>query len=146
MNANETRALVEAFIKAWIDRDPAAMSKLVTDDAVWVLPQGFRENSGRTEYVGGDEIVHQYTAQPGSLMAKLFKLETLEFTEQTLLVDGNKAAWFHVKSGDFVAGGRYSTEYVFRFTCADGKITRIVEYVDTLQVVNQLGGLPSSGQ
>ena len=42
-------------------------------------------------------------------------------------------------TAEMLEGGTYENEYAWRFTCADGKVTRLDEFADTLNAFKQLG-------
>lgn len=136
MDTKATRALVHKFNEAWVQNDPTKMAPLAADDIVWVLPLGMRP-SDRDCIQGRDEVVNGLTVQPGSVPAEILKIETMVRNVHTLIVEGNTAAGFHHMSSQLVRGGDYSNEYVWHYTCEDGKITRLVEHVDTLHAYKQ---------
>ena len=57
---------------------------------------------------------------------------------QKLVVEGDTAVWFHHFAVELEAGGTYSNHYAWRYTCADGKVTRIDEYIDMLHAYKQI--------
>ena len=141
MDKQATRALVEEFNEAWINNDTAKLAPLLSEDVEWILPLGMRP-SDRDKIVGRDEVASGLTVQPGSVPAEILKIETMVRTVHTLIVEGNTAAGFHNMTSELVRGGNYSNEYVWHYTCANGKITRLVEHVDTLHAYKQNRGHP----
>ena len=136
MDTNATRRLIERFNDAWVDNDAARMAPLVSDDVVWVLPLGLRP-SGRETLEGREHVVTGLTGGSGSVAEAILKMDTMVRTVHTLVVEGETAVGFHHMSAELVRGGTYSNEYVWRYTCAAGKVTRLVEHVDTLHAYKQ---------
>ena len=129
MGTQATRALVEKFNDAWINSDAAKMAPLVSDDVVWGLPVSVRHHTLK----GRDEVVAYFTGGSGSA-----KRDTIARTRQKLVVEGDTAVWFHHYTVELEGGGTYSNDYAWRYTCADGKVTRIDEYVDMLHAYEQI--------
>ena len=136
MDTKTTRALIERFNDAWVNNDAARIAALVSDDVVWVLPLGLRP-SGRETIEGREEVVAGLTGGPGSVAESILRMDTMVRTVHKLVVEGDTAVGFHHMTAELVRGGTYSNEYVWRHTCADGKVARLVEHVDTLLVYKQ---------
>ena len=143
MDTKATRALIEQFVDAWVNEEIAKLATLMSDDVVWVLPVSVRQASktmeGREEVVTYREEVIAYLnsgseVKPGSVAR----------SKQKLVVDGDTGVWFHHLTSELVRGGTYYNDYAWRLTCADGKVTRIDEYVDTLHSQQQLADLPET--
>ena len=141
MDTKATRALIEQFNDAWVENDAVKIAGLVSDEVVWVLPLGMRP-SGRETIEGREEVVSGLTGGSGSVAESILKMDTMVRTVHKLVVEGDTAAGFHHMTADLVRGGTYSNEYVWRYTCADGKVIRLDEHVDTLHAYKQSADHP----
>lgn len=142
MDTKATRELIGQFNDARLANDPEKIATLVADDVAWFPPIGFRE-AGVGTVKGREDVVSGLTGGSGSAAASIMKMDTVSRTIQKLVVEGDTAVGFHLVSADLVAGGSYRNEYVWRYTCANGKITHIYEYADTLHANNQIANLSS---
>ena len=136
MDTKATRALVEQFNEAWIKNDAAKMAPLVSDNVVWAYQESMGL-SGNETINGREAVVNGLTGQPGTVPAAILKMDTMVRTVHKLVVEGDTAVAFHHMTSELVKGGTYSNEYVWRYTCADGKVTRLDEHVDTLHAYKQ---------
>ena len=136
MNTKETRALAEQFNAAWVKNDTAEMARLVSDDVVQSYPPSTNTREGR------DEVVNYLTATPGSTADDTLKVDTMRRTVHKLVVEGDTAVGFHHMTAEMHKGGTYSNEYIWRITCAGGKVTRIYGMVDRLHAIEQIGDRP----
>ncbi|MGI9612135.1 MAG: nuclear transport factor 2 family protein [Acidimicrobiales bacterium] len=132
MDTDATRALVEAFLEARANNDASTIDSLVSDDVHWALPVGTQMES----HSGREAVVAALT---GGAAGHLLKMETIKRTVNRLVVDGDTAVAFQQLTAELVNGGTYENEYAWRYTCADGKVTRLDEYVDTLHAFRQMG-------
>ncbi len=136
MDADATRTLVEAFLDARANNDGDRLRSLVSDDVHWALPVGTQMES----HTGRDAVVAALT---GGAAGHLLKIDTVQRTVNKLVVEGDTAIAFQHLRAELVKGGTYENEYAWRYTCADGKVTRLDEYVDTLHAFRQMGLLDS---
>lgn len=132
MDTDATRALVTRFLEARANNDAAAISSLVSDDVVWAPPVG----AGMGPFEGREAVVAALT---GGAAGALLKMDTVERTVHKLVVEGDTAVAFQHMTAELVKGGTYANEYAWRYTCADGKVTRLDEYADTLHAFKQMG-------
>lgn len=132
MDTDATRSLVEAFLDARATNDASRIGSLVSDDVHWALPVGTQMDS----HSGREDVVAALT---GGAAGHLLKMETVQRTVNKLVVDGDTAVAFQHLKAELVNGGTYENQYAWRYTCADGKITRLDEYVDTLHAFRQMG-------
>ena len=137
MDTQATRVLIEQFFDAWCSRDTAKLTELLPEKVVWVLPEGFRP-SGRELLQSREDAIQKLITGPGSPSASTLKADTITRTEQELIVEGDTAVSFHRMTAELFNGGTFGADYVWRYTCADGKVTRLEEFLDTLHVFNQL--------
>lgn len=137
MDTKATRALIEQFNGAWSNNDTEKVAALLAEDVVWILPLGLRPMD-RDRVEGRDEVSTGLTVAPGSVPARILDRDSMVRTVHTLIVEGNTAAGFHHMTAEKLVGGAtYSNEYVWHYTCVDGKVTRLVEHVDTLHALQQ---------
>ena len=141
MKTKQTKALIERFNDAWVNNDTAMVAALISDDVVWVLPLGLRP-SGMEKIEGREKVAGGLTGAPGSAAASILKMDTMVRTVHKLLVVGDTAVGFHHMTAEWLTGGTYSNEYVWRYTCADDKVIHLVEHVDTLHAYKQGADLP----
>ena len=141
METKTTRQVIEAFNDAWINRDAEKLAELLSDYVVWTLPEAF-DASGREPVESRDEAITKLIVGPGSVTASILKAETIRRSVRQLVVEGDTAVGFHHMTADLVRGGTYNANYVWRYTCADGRVTRLDEFLDTLHVYKQLPDHP----
>lgn len=132
MDTDATRTLVEQFLEARANNDAATIDSLVSDDVHWALPLGTQMAS----HTGREAVVAALT---GGAAGHLLKIDTVERTITKLVVEGDTAIAIQRLRAELVSGGTYENEYAWRYTCADGKVTRLDEYVDTLHAFRQMG-------
>lgn len=132
MDTDSTRALVEQFLKARSDNDAAAINSLVSDDVVFAPPVG----AGMGPFEGRETVTAALTA---GAAAKFFHVDTIKRTVHKLVVEGDTAVAFQHMTAELLEGGTYENEYAWRYTCADGKVTRLDEFADTLNAFKQMG-------
>ena len=136
MDTKATRVLVEQFNDVWVNNDAVKMAPLVSDDVVQGHPPHKETREGR------EEVVAYLTGGPGSTADSLLKMDTMVRTVHQLVVEGDTAVGFHHMTAELLKGGAYSNEYVWRYTCANGQVTRLDVYLDTLHVYKQIGDHP----
>ena len=141
MNTKATRALIEQFFDAWCNRDTAKLAALLPDYVTWTLPEGFRP-SGREKLESREDAIAKLITGPGSPSASTLKADTITRTKQELVVEGDTAVSFHRMTAELFSGGTFSADYVWRYTCAEGKVTRLEEFLDTLHVYQQIPDHP----
>ncbi len=136
MDTKATRALIEQFNDAWVNNDAAKMAPLLSDGVVQRYPPYKKTREGR------EEVVNYLTGGPDSTADAILKMDTMVRTVHKLVVEGDTAVAFHHMTAELLNGGTYSNEYVWRYTCAGGKVTRLDGMVDRLHVQNQIGDQP----
>jgi ketosteroid isomerase-like protein len=132
MDSDSTRALVEKFLVARAANDAAAIDALVSDDVVWAPPVG----AGMGVIEGREAVVKALT---GGAVGRILKIDTIARHVHKLVVEGDTAVAFQRMTADLVKGGTYENEYAWRYTCAEGKVSRLDEYADTLHAFRQMG-------
>ena len=138
MDTNSTKALIEQFHQARSDRDTEKLASLMSDDVVLIPPIGFREVG---TIVGRAAVAEKLSGKKAG-DDSILNFDTIKRTLTKLVVEGDTAVAFFSLTAEKAAGGTYSNEYVWGYTCADGKVTRLDEYADTLHASKQLTGVP----
>ena len=77
---------------------------------------------------GAEEVARQLG---GALVKKSFDARTLQVKIHKMIVEGDTAVVQQTLSATTLAGDRYENEYCWVYTCRDGGIATIEEYVDT---------------
>ncbi|MBI3704834.1 MAG: nuclear transport factor 2 family protein [Rhizobiales bacterium] len=136
MNEPVTRAMVEAFYKAYAERDADKIGHFLADDVEWSI-------SGPVDVLPFCGTRHGKAAvldMVGRLIPEVFRI--FNFVPDAILVDGDQAATLSrltARSGD----GRvisYRLAHFVRFR--DGKIVRNVSIIDSFDAVEQVLGHP----
>ena len=131
-----TRALVEAFYKAYAERDADKIGQFLADDVEWSI-------SGPVDVLPFCGTRHGKAAvldMVGRLIPEVFRI--FSFVPDAMLVDGDQAATLSrltARSGD----GRvisYRLAHFVRFRA--GKIVRNLSIIDSFDAVEQVLGHP----
>ena len=70
---------------------------------------------------------------------QMFDMDTFKLTVHRKLVDGDTAVVRQAISARTNDGKQYDNEYCWIYTCRDGQIARIEEYVDTWKAAKVFG-------
>ena len=132
MESEATRALVEKFLEARSANDGDAMVPLLADDVVWAPPV----SAGIGPFSGRDDVIAALT---GGAVGKFLDVSTIQRTVHKLVVEDDTAVAFQRMTATTSKGTEYDNEYAWRYTCADGKISRLDEYADTLRAAKIFG-------
>jgi hypothetical protein len=124
METEATRSLIQQFLTARSAGDVAAMDALLTEDAVWRLPQSatFGPFEGRAAVAKA----------LGGVSASIFDPATVKRDVRKVVVDGDTAVVQQRLTATTQKGKEYANEYCWVYTCRDGKIALLEEYADTL--------------
>lgn len=138
MQTEETRALIQAVFAAFSTRDAGRIAPLFHDDARWIAPKGnaTAEALGMGEDADGFERGADIAAFIAGRMGQLFQDVKVEF--RGLYADGPVGVADYRFSAVTPSGATYDNDYCFIFTCADGKVRQMREYMDTLGGRKQL--------
>lgn len=127
-----TRALVRQFLDARAANDREAMAGLLTDDAAWYPPPSM----GIGPFHGRDATA---AALGGGAMGKILDVASIERTVHRVLADGDTAVVLQGLAATTVNGGDFRNEYVWVYTCRDGKVARLDEFTDSLYAARAFG-------
>ena len=131
METAATRAVVEKFLAARAANDGAAIDALLTDDACWTPP-----GSVLKPVEGREATVKALT---GGAIGKFLDVSTVQRTVKKVIAEGDTAVVLQDLAAKTVSGGDYTNNYVWVYTCRDGKISRLDEYVDTYRAMKAFG-------
>lgn len=133
MDSETTRDLVQRFLDARAADDTTGVEALLADDASWQPPPSM----GLGPFNGREEVAKALTSgrifEPGSVRREVVKL----------LADGDTAVAIQRLSATTKRGVAYDNEYCWVYTCRDGKIARLDEYVDSYKAAKVFGMVKS---
>ena len=79
----------------------------------------------------------------GGAIGKVLDVYTIKRTVHRIIAEGDTAVVLQGLQGDLLAGGEYRNEYVWIYTCRDGRIARLDEFTDTLYAGRTFGWVKS---
>ncbi|MFD8568830.1 nuclear transport factor 2 family protein [Streptomyces sp. NPDC059639] len=120
-----SKAVVQAYMDTLMAGDLAALRTFFTEETTWTLA-GNLPLSGT--WTGPTEILDEFVP---AMVARL-EPETMEFTFDGLIADGDRVLAEWNTRAQAKAGGRYDQHCLAVFTVRDGKIASVREYFDTL--------------
>ena len=143
MNTEETRALIERYYNALTRGDREEIKSCLSDDVVWQLPA----TAGEVGTGGSDAngVVQGRDAVAEELGGRTIK-ETFDISQpfnleiRSMIVDnGSAAVQQRLTATTRSKGQRYDNQYCWVYSCAEGQITRMEEYTDTLYAARTMG-------
>ncbi|MDH4077704.1 MAG: nuclear transport factor 2 family protein [Acidimicrobiia bacterium] len=132
METEATRALVQRFIDARAANHAATIDTLLADDATWQPPPSM----GIGPFAGRETVVKALT---GGAVGRIFDLSTLKREVHKLIVEGDTAVALQRLTATTTKGIPYENDYVWVYTCRDGKICQLDEYVDSFKAAKIFG-------
>ncbi|MDH4144390.1 MAG: nuclear transport factor 2 family protein [Acidimicrobiia bacterium] len=132
METEATRALVQRFLEARAANDAATIDAIVTEDVEWAPPPSM----GLGPFAGREKVVKALT---GGAVGKIFDLSTLKREVHKLIVEGDTAVALQRLTAKTTKGADYENEYCWVYTCRDGKIARMDEFVDSFKAAKLFG-------
>jgi ketosteroid isomerase-like protein len=126
------KEMVDRLIDAFAGRNGETLNALFAPDATWWV-SGTLPFSGL--HSGRDEILNEFLPpvlayfKPGTPIVSLIT---------NVVADDSQAAFELLATGDALNGNTYENHYVFFITVANGQITTLREYPDTLYVKDVL--------
>jgi uncharacterized protein (TIGR02246 family) len=132
METEQTRALIKDFYATLAAGDRSHLADLFTEDAEWQMPASVPGSLLK----GRDLVLAELS---GETVKRLFQRGTFELKIHAILADGNCAIVQTGTKAITKAGGEYVMEYAWVYTCQDGRISRIREYLDTAGSFRMLG-------
>jgi len=132
MQSSETRAVVQRFLEARAANNRADLVELLADDAEWYPPA----SAGFGPFQGRDTVADALT---GGAAGRLFDQATIRRTVHRLIVEDDVAVALQQLNATTRKGATYENQYCWVYSCRDGRIARLDEYVDTLHAALVLG-------
>lgn len=132
IGTEETRQLIARFVEAHERADAAAIRELLTEDASWHLPP----SAGLT-FTGAEQVS---AALAGGAADNWLDTATIKRAVTEIVADGDTGVAMEFKTATTHAGEYYANDYVWVFSCCDGRIWQVRTYTDTL-VADQVFGL-----
>ena len=126
MQTEESRALVLAYYQALSSGEPADLEQILSDDVVWAPPRSAPIDG---PFRGRDTVLKAM----GESGAQFFDMASLRMETRKIVADGDTVVVLQHLTGKTANGRDYSNEYVWVFTCADGRIVRMDEHNDSLR-------------
>jgi len=133
----QTRQLVTSFLAARTAGDAEGMAGLVSDDVEWLPPPSM----GIGPFSGREAVVK---ALAGAASGRIFQPDTIERRVDHVVVEGETAVVQQTLTATTRKGAAYRNEYCWVYTCAGGKVARMVEYTDSYHAAKIFGMVPSS--
>lgn len=132
MNNEQTRALIDDFYKTLGRGDREHLLTLLAENIEWQMPasvpDGILRGRERVAMELGTEVIR-----------RLFKKGTFRLKIHNIFVDGNVAIVQTGARAETLTGKTYEIEYAWIYTCGDGQILHIREYLDTKRSADILG-------
>ncbi|MEU6841580.1 nuclear transport factor 2 family protein [Streptomyces sp. NPDC046716] len=119
-----SRDVVQAYMDTLMAGDLAALRTFFTAESTWTLA-GDLPLSGT--WTGPTEILDEFVP---AMVARL-EPETMEFTFDGLIADGERVLAEWNSRAQAKAGGRYDQHCLAVFTVRDGRIAAVREHFDT---------------
>jgi len=132
METEATRELIERYYEAAAAGDRDALATMLTEDVEWRAAE-----TVPAKPLQGRRVVSSVVSGRGR--EQMFDMETFKLTVHRKLVDGDTAVVRQAISARTQAGKQYDNEYCWIYTCRDGQIARIEEYVDTWKAAKVFG-------
>ncbi|WP_328950220.1 nuclear transport factor 2 family protein [Streptomyces sp. NBC_01220] len=122
---SNSAAVVQAYMDTLMTGDIEALRTFFTEESTWTLA-GDLPLSGT--WTGPTAILEEFVP---AMVARL-EPETMEFTFDGLIADGERVLAEWNTRAQAKAGGRYDQHCLAIFTIRDGRIAAVREYFDTL--------------
>ena len=127
MDTESSRQLVLDYYQALGSGNPAAdLKNVLADDVEWRAPLSSPIDD---VYRGRDAVL----AAMRESSVRFFDIPTMKVETKKIVADGDTVVVLQSITGKAVNGRDYSNEYVWVFTCANGKIVRMDEHNDSLR-------------
>lgn len=132
MDTEQTRQLIEDYYAASAAGDRDRLQELLAEEVEWIPAKTVpaKPQTGR-------RVVSSIASGRGR--ETMFDMATFTLTRHRTLVDGDTAVVQQAISAMTKDGNQYDNEYCWVYTCQDGQIAKMVEYVDTLHASRVFG-------
>jgi uncharacterized protein len=132
MNSLQTHALIDDFYATLGRGDRAHLMSLLAENIEWQMPASVPDG-----LLKGKERVAQELGT--DIIRRLFKRGTFRLKIHNIYVDGNIAIVQTGVRAETLTDKIYEIEYVWIYTCSNGQIVHIREYLDTKRSSDILG-------
>ena len=134
MDTEATRSLIQRYYGALGAGDKEGLLDTLADDVVWEPPA-----SAHIETTSGKEAVAR--ALGSAVIKSTFDItKPFDVQIRSMVADGNRAVvQQRIVATAKATGLPYDNQYCWVYTCADGKITHMEEYADTLIAGRAMG-------
>ena len=132
METEATRTLVTRFLEARAANDAATIDSVLADDAEWAPPPSM----GLRPFKGRETVVKALT---GGAVGKILDVATIKRDVHKLVVEGDTAVALQRLTATTANGEPYDNEYCWVYSCRDGKIARMDEFVDSFKAAKLFG-------
>jgi ketosteroid isomerase-like protein len=122
VNTEESRKTVMGFLAAQAQGDAEAIRRLTADDLRWEPPASVMPP------VEGREAVLAAMAKAGE---EFFDLGTMEADVHKVVAEGDTVVIVQSMKCKTAKGADYANQYCWVYTCADGRVKRMQEFVDS---------------
>jgi ketosteroid isomerase-like protein len=137
MNSPVPRSLVEAFYEVYAVRDAEKVAAFLHDDVVWTISGPVEVLSYCGTHRGKAAVKDVITRQ---VMATF---RAVNFTRESLLVDGDRVAMLNRRTAQRIADGRVISYRVANFLrFKDGKVIENLSLLDSFDAAEQILGYP----
>jgi uncharacterized protein len=133
MTTEETRALIERYYATLAKGKSDALIELLAPDCEWIPPA----TAPFAPMTGAEAIAEQLGSKVVRAMFDVSKPFSLDI-HQTIVEGGTAVVRQRIQASAF-NGNDYDNEYCWVYDCADGRITRMIEYADTLLASRVMG-------
>ena len=123
MQTEESRKIVLEYLAARESGDDSRMMELLDEKVRWTPP-----SAGGLGVPEGRENVIRTFAEAG---ARYFDMTTMKASVKWIVAEGDRVVIRMSGPAKAVNGRDYSNEYVWVYTCANGRIVDIEEHTDT---------------
>jgi ketosteroid isomerase-like protein len=139
MNEPVSRAIVDAFCKAYATRDAAKVADFIADDVVWTVSGPIDVLPFCGTFRGKAEVLDLIGRRVPSV------LRVISFVPASIVVDGDQVAMLNRQTSRRASDGRvisYRVANFLRFRA--GKVVENLSLLDSFDAVEQVVGHPLS--
>ena len=126
MDTESSRQLVLDYFQALGSGNTADLERVLGDDVEWRAPASSPIDD---VYRGRDTVLKAIY----ECSVRFFDVSTMKVETKKIIAEGDTVVVLQSVTGKAANGRDYSNEYVWIFTCANGKIVRMDEHNDSLR-------------
>jgi uncharacterized protein len=132
VNNSETKRLIDDFYATLGRGDREHLMALLADDIEWQMPASVPDGHLK----GKDRVARELGTD---VVRRLFKKGTFRLKIHKIYIEGNVAIVQTGVRAETLSDKVYEIEYVWIYTCDNGQIRHIREYLDTKRSSDTLG-------